>query len=64
MSSQVNLPLFFDDLFVNFDEHRLHAALGLLGELSVSRQIVMMTCHRHVAEAVAGIIPAAAVISV
>lgn len=64
MSSQVNLPLFFDDLFVNFDEHRLHAALDLLGELSVSRQIVMMTCHRHVAEAVAAIIPAAAVISV
>ncbi|OMF94111.1 AAA family ATPase [Paenibacillus sp. FSL R7-0337] len=64
MSSKVNLPLFFDDLFVNFDEHRLHAALALLGELSASRQIVMMTCHRHVAEAVAGIIPAAAVISV
>lgn len=64
MSSKVNLPLFFDDLFVNFDEYRLHAALALLGELSASRQIVMMTCHRHVAEAVADIIPAAAVISV
>jgi uncharacterized protein YhaN len=64
MSSKVNLPLFFDDLFVNFDEHRLRAALSLIGELSVSRQIVMMTCHRHVAEAAAGIIPAAAVISV
>ncbi|WP_341347278.1 AAA family ATPase [Paenibacillus sp. FSL H3-0469] len=64
MSSKVNLPMFFDDLFVNFDEHRLQAALALLGELSASRQIVMMTCHRHVAEAVAGIIPAAAVISV
>ncbi|MBP2115082.1 AAA family ATPase [Paenibacillus silagei] len=64
MSSKVNLPLFFDDLFVNFDEYRLHAALALLGELSSSRQIVMMTCHRHVAEAVAGSIPAAAVISV
>ncbi|MEK4043649.1 AAA family ATPase [Paenibacillus sp. FSL H8-0048] len=64
MSGKVNLPLFFDDLFVNFDEHRLHAALALLGELSASRQIVMMTCHRHVAEAVAGIIPAATVISV
>ncbi|WP_405110794.1 AAA family ATPase [Paenibacillus sp. FSL K6-1217] len=64
MSSKVNLPLFFDDLFVNFDEHRLHAALALLGELSASRQIVMMTCHRHIAEAVAGIIPGAAIISV
>lgn len=64
MSSKVNLPLFFDDLFVNFDEHRLRAALALIGELSCSRQIVMMTCHRHVAEAAAGVIPAAAVISV
>ncbi|NQX48043.1 AAA family ATPase [Paenibacillus tritici] len=64
MSSKVHLPLFFDDLFVNFDEHRLRAALALLGELSVSRQIVMMTCHRHVAEAAANIIPSAAIISV
>ncbi|OZQ58511.1 hypothetical protein CA600_30395, partial [Paenibacillus sp. VTT E-133280] len=64
MSRQVTLPLLFDDLFVNFDEARLHAALSLLGELSVSRQIVMMTCHKHVAEAAVRIIPTAAVISV
>ncbi|MNO76777.1 hypothetical protein D3C76_678590 [compost metagenome] len=64
MSRQVSLPLLFDDLFVNFDEARLHAALSLLGELSTSRQIVMMTCHKHVAEAAARIIPTAAVISV
>lgn len=64
MSRQVSLPLLFDDLFVNFDEARLHAALSLLGELSVSRQIVMMTCHKHVAEAAARIIPTGAVISV
>ncbi|MEK5583378.1 AAA family ATPase [Paenibacillus sp. FSL P2-0536] len=64
MSRQVSLPLLFDDLFVNFDESRLHAALGLLGELSISRQIVMMTCHKHVAEAAARMIPTAAVISV
>ena len=64
MSRQVSLPLLFDDLFVNFDENRLHAALTLMGELSASRQIVMMTCHKHVAEAAARIIPAAAIISV
>lgn len=64
MSSQVSLPLLFDDLFVNFDEARLHAALSLLGELSASRQIVMMTCHKHVAEAAERIITGAAVISV
>lgn len=64
MSKQVAPPLLFDDLFVNFDESRLHAALSLLGELSVSRQIVMMTCHKHVAEAAALIIPSAVVTSV
>lgn len=64
MSRQVSLPLLFDDLFVNFDESRLHAALSLLGELSASRQIVMMTCHKHVAEGAARMIPQAKVISV
>ncbi|MNW14818.1 hypothetical protein D3C71_2131570 [compost metagenome] len=64
MSRQIRLPLMLDDLFVNFDEGRLSAALALIGELSATRQIVMMTCHRYVAEAAARIIPAAAVISV
>ena len=64
MTRQDPLPLLFDDLFVNFDEHRLHAALTLLGNLSASRQVVMMTCHRHVAEAVAALIPTATIISV
>ncbi|WP_410511786.1 AAA family ATPase [Paenibacillus sp. BR2-3] len=64
MTRQAPLPLLFDDLFVNFDEHRLHAALTLLGDLSTSRQVVMMTCHRHVAEAAAALIPGATIISV
>lgn len=64
MTQKYPLPLLFDDLFVNFDEQRLHAALALLGEISASRQVVMMTCHRHVAEAVAARIPAATIISV
>lgn len=64
MSGKTTLPLMLDDLFVNFDEHRLHAALSLTGELSATRQIVMMTCHRHVAEAAARIIPESTVISV
>lgn len=64
MDRQDPLPLLFDDLFVNFDEKRLHAALSLLGELSGSRQVVMLTCHRHVAEAAARLVPQASVISV
>ncbi|AIQ12418.1 AAA family ATPase [Paenibacillus durus] len=64
MDRQDPLPLLFDDLFVNFDERRLHAALSLLGELSSSRQVVMLTCHRHVAEAAARLVTDASVISV
>jgi uncharacterized protein YhaN len=64
MSRQVRLPLMLDDLFVNFDEGRLSAALALIGELSATRQIVMMTCHRYVADAAMRIIPSASVISV
>ncbi|WP_025699908.1 hypothetical protein, partial [Paenibacillus durus] len=64
MDRQDPLPLLFDDLFVNFDERRLHAALSLLGELSSSRQVVMLTCHRHVAEAAAQLVTDASVISV
>ncbi|BCG58736.1 hypothetical protein PUR_21610 [Paenibacillus sp. URB8-2] len=64
MDRQDPLPLLFDDLFVNFDERRLHAALSLLGNLSSSRQVVMLTCHRHVAEAAARLVPEASVISV
>lgn len=64
MTRQASLPLLFDDLFVNFDERRLHAALALIGELSATRQIVIMTCHRHIAEASSRLIPGAAVISV
>ncbi|KUP21840.1 hypothetical protein [Paenibacillus sp. DMB5] len=64
MSRQIRLPLMLDDLFVNFDEGRLSAALAVIGELSATRQIVMMTCHRYVADAAMRIIPAASVISV
>ncbi|SEO95801.1 AAA domain-containing protein [Paenibacillus sophorae] len=64
MDKQDPLPLLFDDLFVNFDERRLQAALSLLGELSASRQVVMLTCHRHVAEAAARLVTDASVISV
>ncbi|MFD1776279.1 AAA family ATPase [Paenibacillus rhizophilus] len=64
MDRQDPLPLLFDDLFVNFDERRLHAALSLLGDLSSSRQVVMLTCHRHVAEAAARLVPEASIISV
>ena len=44
------LPLFLDDLFVHFDAERLERTLPVIGELSRERQIVVFTCHAHVAE--------------
>jgi uncharacterized protein YhaN len=45
------LPLMLDDVFVNFDRKRLHAVTRLLAELSGDRQIIVMTCHEHVRDA-------------
>ena len=53
------VPLLLDDLFVNFDGERLGHALELFSELSQDRQVVMMTCHRHVAEQTMKLIPGA-----
>lgn len=44
------LPLLLDDLFVHFDETRLASTLPVLEEISDSRQLILFTCHRHVAE--------------
>lgn len=46
------LPLLLDDLFVHFDDRRLRDTLPVLEELSSRRQIVLFTCHRHVADAI------------
>lgn len=45
------LPLMLDDVFVNFDRGRLHAVTKLLAEMSYERQIIVMTCHEHVRDA-------------
>jgi len=52
VSREANLPLLLDDLFVHFDERRLRRTISVLGEIAQSRQIILFTCHRHVAEAV------------
>ncbi|WP_168120620.1 AAA family ATPase [Paenibacillus sp. HB172176] len=47
----VKLPLLLDDLFVNFDQSRLHAAVRLVAELARDRQILLFTCHEHIRDA-------------
>ncbi|WP_214629073.1 AAA family ATPase [Paenibacillus agaridevorans] len=47
----VKLPMLLDDLFVNFDRARLHAASALMNEIASERQIILFTCHEHVRDA-------------
>ncbi|MFC5529179.1 AAA family ATPase [Cohnella yongneupensis] len=49
-SSEHPLPLLLDDLFVHFDEKRLRNTLPVIGEMATRRQMILFTCHRHVAE--------------
>lgn len=46
------LPLLLDDLFVHFDAGRLARTAETLREIACSRQVVLFTCHGHVAERV------------
>ncbi len=51
------LPLLLDDLFVHFDEQRLVHTLPVLEDLARERQVILFTCHRHVAQTIAEGIP-------
>lgn len=44
------LPLFIDEVFVNWDRSRRDRGLEILTELSRSRQVFVFTCHADVAE--------------
>ena len=44
------LPLLLDDLFVHFDAGRLARTAETLREIAGGRQVVLFTCHGHVAE--------------
>ncbi|KIL36962.1 hypothetical protein SD71_04430 [Cohnella kolymensis] len=53
------LPLLLDDLFVHFDEKRLENTIPVVQQLAAARQVILFTCHRHVARTVAAGIPTA-----
>lgn len=46
------LPFVADDLFINFDDRRARAGLEALAELSRRTQVLFLTHHDHVLEAV------------
>ncbi|UKS23953.1 AAA family ATPase [Paenibacillus sp. HWE-109] len=51
------LPLVMDDILVNFDEERMVSCLRVLAEISRRHQVLLFTCHGHVQEAAARVIP-------
>ncbi|MGG1519684.1 AAA family ATPase [Paenibacillus oryzisoli] len=51
------LPLVMDDILVNFDEARMAGCLRVLADLSKRHQVLLFTCHAHVREAAASLIP-------
>lgn len=59
VESREPLPMLLDDLFVNFDADRLRAAAGVLARVSTGRQLILLTCHDHIATALAEAMPQA-----
>lgn len=45
------IPVFADDILVNFDARRRRGAAKALAELAKTRQIVLFTCHEEVVKA-------------
>jgi uncharacterized protein YhaN len=51
------LPLVLDDILMTFDDERVSAALGVLGELAERIQILFFTHHARVVSLAADVIP-------
>ena len=50
LADGVVLPFLADDLFINYDDDRARAGLGVLAELSRSTQVLFFTHHQHLVE--------------
>jgi hypothetical protein len=48
------LPVFLDEVFVNWDGFRLNNGIGLLNEMANERQVFIFTCHDWLVEKLAG----------
>ncbi|MDT7043105.1 AAA family ATPase [Candidatus Nitronereus thalassa] len=42
------LPLVIDDILVNFDPERAKATIAVLGQIALTHQVLVFTCHPHV----------------
>lgn len=50
LSENRNIPIIFDDSFVQYDEQRLKNSIEILGKESERRQIVLFTCQEREVE--------------
>ena len=57
-------PIVMDDVLVNFDAARARATLRALGECADSTQILFLTCHQHLIDAVKEELPESLVLEV
>ncbi|WP_377891447.1 AAA family ATPase [Alkalihalobacillus sp. R86527] len=44
--TSIKLPVFLDDIFVNFDEKRTEVAKNFIKEFSKEHQVLLLTCHQ------------------
>ncbi|MEX2414514.1 MAG: AAA family ATPase [Paenibacillaceae bacterium] len=56
-SKTAALPLIMDDIFVNFDADRLSRTLTVLSDVAQRHQIILFTCHEHIARALQSTLP-------
>ncbi|MBN1346850.1 MAG: AAA family ATPase [Phycisphaerae bacterium] len=54
LSPNEPVPLILDDVLVNFDDPRFRATVDLLVGLSERRQLLFLTCHEDIRDALAG----------
>lgn len=53
----VGLPVFMDDVLVNFDPERKRGAAKAIGHLATHRQVVLFTCHPETAALMEDLVP-------
>ena len=46
---RAEIPIFADDILVNFDRYRLANTIELMRRLSSQHQIILLTCHQRIA---------------
>jgi uncharacterized protein YhaN len=58
------LPVIMDDVTANFDPGRARATLQALGQVAETTQVLLLTCHDHLAALAAEAVPGATVVPV